>query len=453
MFDQRRKAIAHLEESLKINPKYLPALFLLCESKIENDDNKSAKQYLDRIKDIEPENPKYLYLSSKLAHKNGDLNKAKRILDRSLANKNYDKDTLSLGLEIAKNLKSSKDKILILENWLLHHNASVDQYLELAKSLDQPNHYEKACYYFKVAQELAPQRIDVLIEGARFHLKAKQEQTDGTIISKRDHKRAKRILENILVIEKDSFDAICMLGDINFQEEEYSSAKKYYRVCYRANFKRNRYLLKLARIAEISSQFNLQVKLLLEASYYEDLTPESFDELFKIKLNQSKFADALPLGLKAIKYYRRSIRTLKKEIDKFLKFNLFIEAKELAKKLRFVKNKLANIYYNFSELPDLTTRKEKYLDEVLIFDSSHPEANFEKAMLLKTRKSVKSTEHLKACIDNSWYHWQARWEYICLNEKKMSNEELTSFLKIICEVNPSHKESKYKLEKLVSSCS
>ena len=150
MFDQRRKAIAHLEESLKINPKYLPALFLLCESKIENDDNKSAKQYLDRIKDIEPENPKYLYLSSKLAHKNGDLNKAKRILDRSLANKNYDKDTLSLGLEIAKNLKSNKDKILILENWLLHHNASVDQYLELAKSLDQPNHYEKACYYFKI---------------------------------------------------------------------------------------------------------------------------------------------------------------------------------------------------------------------------------------------------------------------------------------------------------------
>ena len=43
-------------------------------------ENKSAIQYLDRIKDIEPENPKYLYLSSKLALKNGDLNKAKRIL-------------------------------------------------------------------------------------------------------------------------------------------------------------------------------------------------------------------------------------------------------------------------------------------------------------------------------------------------------------------------------------
>ena len=37
-------------------------------------------EYLDRIKDIEPENPKYLYLSSKLALKNGDLNKAKGYL-------------------------------------------------------------------------------------------------------------------------------------------------------------------------------------------------------------------------------------------------------------------------------------------------------------------------------------------------------------------------------------
>ena len=90
-----------------------------------------------------------------------------------------------------------------------------------------------------------------------------------------------------------------MLGDINFQENKYSEAKKYYRYVTKQTFKRNRYLLKLAKIAEESSQFNLQEKLLLEASYYEDLAPLAFDELFKIKLNQSKFADALSAWIKS----------------------------------------------------------------------------------------------------------------------------------------------------------
>ena len=57
----------------------------------------------------------------------------------------------------------------------------------------------------------------------------------------------------------------------SFNENKFSECKKTIIVCYKANFKRNRYLLKLAKIAEESSQFNLQEKLLLEASYYEDL--------------------------------------------------------------------------------------------------------------------------------------------------------------------------------------
>ena len=45
---------------------YLPSLFLLCESYFEQNENELAIECLDRIKNIDPENPKYLFFSLKL---------------------------------------------------------------------------------------------------------------------------------------------------------------------------------------------------------------------------------------------------------------------------------------------------------------------------------------------------------------------------------------------------
>ena len=298
---------------------------------------------LDRIKNIDPENPKYLFFSSKVALKNGDLLLAKELTDRCFSNKSFDLDILKLGLHIAKTLKSNKDKIFVLETWILHHDASVDEYLELAKSLDQPNHYEKACYYFQVAHELAPTNIQVLIESARFHLTAKQELSDGTVVSKKNHEHAKTILNKALTIDKDSLDAISMLENLNFNENKFSEAKTYFNQCYKANFKKDFYLLKLAKIAEESSQSNLQEKLLIEATSFGDLTSLAYAEILKLKLRKSKYKDALSAGLWAIKHYRRRIRSIRKEINNFLEFNLFIESKDLAKELKLVAKELADI--------------------------------------------------------------------------------------------------------------
>ena len=451
MVYHKRKAIAHLEKSLQINPEYLPSLFLLCESYFEQNENELAIECLDRIKNIDPENPKYLFFSSKVALKNGDLTLAKELTDRCFSNKYFDLDILKLGLRIAKTLKSNKDKIFVLENWILHHDASVNEYLELAKSLDQPCHYEKACYYFQVAQELDPANIQVLIESARFHLVAKQELSDGTVVSKKNHEQAKTILNKALTIDKDSLEAISMLGDISFNENKFSEAKTYFNQCYKANFKKDFYLLKLGKIAEETSQSDLQEKLLIEATSFGDLNFRAYAEILKLKLTKSKYTDGLSAGLRAIKHYRRKLRSLRKEINNFLKFNLFVESKDLAKELKLVTKELASVYYQFSTLHDLKIRSEKYLDQALQLNPHHAEANFQKALILKSKGSQKCIDHLKVCIDNSWYHWKARWEYICLNGEKMPNDELISYLKIICEANPSHQKAKLKLKTLNST--
>ena len=451
MVHHKRNPIAHLEKSLEINPTYLPALFLLCEHYLQSNEDELANVYLEKIKEIEPENPKYLFLSAKLALKKGDLAKAKEYIDHCLLNKHFDKEVLVLGLQIANTLKINKDKIYILENWLLHHEASAEKYLELAKSLDQPNHYEKASYYFQVAQELAPDNIDILIEHARFHCSAKGELSDGTVVAKRDLNKSKEILNEILSIHEDSKSAVCLLGEIYFDEGEFTDAKKLFHQCYKNNFKKDSYLLKLAKIAEKNSEFELQEKLLWEATTYKNLRPEAFAELLNSKFSQGNLSESFSIGLKTIKYYRRKIRFTKNEINKYLKLNLFIESKDLTRELNVLRSKLARVYYILSETQKSETRQNKYLDESLTYDSSNSDANYKKALLLKENASSKCLDHLKACIDKAWYHWQARWEYICLNQKKMSQDEIISFLKIILEVNPSHKEAKLKLNTLIST--
>ena len=101
MVHHKRNPIAHLEKSLEINPTYLPALFLLCEHYLQSSEDELANVYLEKIKEIEPENPKYLFLSSKLALNKGDLAKAKEYIDCCLLNKHFDKEVLALGLQLS----------------------------------------------------------------------------------------------------------------------------------------------------------------------------------------------------------------------------------------------------------------------------------------------------------------------------------------------------------------
>ena len=134
-------AIKHLNLSLKIDPAYIPSLFLLAKIYIENEQFELAKSNLKRIEEIDSENSELLFLNSKLAFKKKVYKNAKEFIDSCFSKKQFSKETLQLALDLATIQKNNKDKVMILENWVLHHDPGYEKYLELANSLYHPNQY------------------------------------------------------------------------------------------------------------------------------------------------------------------------------------------------------------------------------------------------------------------------------------------------------------------------
>ena len=277
-------AIKHLKLSLEIDSEYVPSLFLLAKIYINNEQYELAKSNLDKIEQIDCENNELLFLNSKLAFKKKDYKTAKEFIDYCFSKKHFTKETLQLALDLATILKSNNDKVMILENWILHHNPGHKMYLELAKSLHQLNQYDQAKYYFEVAKDLKPKDLNTLVAYARFLYFAKKENNDGSIISKTDLTKAKDILSEVLSIKKDMSEALCLLGEIHFHEGNFTKSKEYLNACYAKNYNKSSYLLKLAEIAKISSQPESQEKFLLEATLDSETRSNALAELFKLKL-------------------------------------------------------------------------------------------------------------------------------------------------------------------------
>jgi tetratricopeptide (TPR) repeat protein len=444
-------AIKHLKLSLEIDSEYVPSLFLLAKIYINNEQYELAKSNLDKIEQIDCENNELLFLNSKLAFKRKDYKKAKEFIDSCFSKKHFTKEALQLALDLATIQKSNNDKVMILENWILHHNPGYEKYLELAKSLDQPNQYEQAQYYFEVARDLKPKDVNTLVEFARFLYFAKKECKDGSIISKADLAKAKDILLEVLSIKKDMSEALCLLGEIHFHEGNFTKSKEYLNACYIKNYNKSSYLLKLAEIAKMSSQPETQEKFLLEATLDSEIRSKAFAELFKLKLQNNHKKEALSIGFKAIKSLRRFIRNHRKELDYQLKANNFTESKRITIDLRYAYEVLSEIYIQCSGLMKSRKSKTQCIDLSLDFNPLNVSANFQKGILVKNDNSAESITYFKTCIENDWSHWHARWEYVKTLEKEMSEEELISHLNTILECNPNHDEAKSYLGRLVSS--
>ena len=444
-------AIKHLNLSLKIDPAYIPSLFLLAKIYIENEQFELAKSNLERIEEIDSENSELLFLNSKLAFKKKDYKKAKEFIDSCFSKKQFSKETLQLALDLATIQKNNKDKVMILENWVLHHDPGYEKYLELAKSLDQPNQYEQAKYYFEVAKDLKPQDIHTLVEFARFLYFAKKESKDGSIISKADSAKAKKILLEVLTIKKDMNEALCLLGEIHYHEGNFKKSNEYLKACYEKNYNKSSCLLKLAEIAKISSQPKSQEKFLLEATLESEIRPKALAELFKLKLQNNDKKEALSIGFNAIKSLRRLIRNQRKELDHQLKANNFTASKRITIGIRSSYEMLSDVYFQSSVLMQSRQSKIQCIDLSLDFNPLNVNANFQKGILVKKDNSTESITYFKTCIENDWSHWHARWEYVKTLKKEMSEEELISHLNTILECNPNHDEAKSYLGRLASS--
>jgi tetratricopeptide (TPR) repeat protein len=289
------------------------------------------------------------------------------------------------------------------------------------------------------------------VEFARFLYFAKKECKDGSIISKADLAKAKDILLEVLSIKKDMSEALCLLGEIHFHEENFTKSKEYLNACYTKNYNKSSYLLKLAEIAKMSSQPETQEKFLLEATLDSETRSKAFAELFKLKLQNNHKKEALSIGFKAIKSLRRFIRNHRKELDYQLKANNFTESKRITIDLRYAYEVLSEIYIQCSGLMKSRKSKTQCIDLSLDFNPLNVSANFQKGILVKNDNSAESITYFKTCIENDWSHWHARWEYVKTLEKEMSEEELISHLNTILECNPNHDEAKSYLGRLVSS--
>ena len=121
---------------------------------------------------------------------------------------------------------------------------------------------------------------------------------------------------------------------------------------------------------------------------------------------------------------------LKIEINKNLNINNFAYSKTLVQDAKRASISIAEIYFASHDFKRNSTWRRKCIEKALEFNPCHADANFEKALLVGRTDSNQSLKYLKICIDNSWFHWRARWQYI-KNNKNMPKEEIISFLEII----------------------
>lgn len=445
-----KRAIDHLNQSLEVNSEYLPSLFLLTEFYIDSGKFELAELNLEKIETIDSKNEKLWFLKAKNAFKKEDYIEAKKFIDFCLAKKFYAVEILQLALSLASIQNNNKDKVMILENWILHHDTDYDKYLELAQSLDQPNQYEKALYYFELAMDLQPREINILVAFAKFHLFAKKECLDGSVISKTDYAKAKDLLFAVLAIKEDMNEAICLLGEVYLKEGNFLKAREYFSICYDRNFNKSSYLLKLAKLAGHLSQKKFQKAILLEAASDPKLQAKALAELFKLRSKNEKIDRVLMIGFKTLVSLRRTIRVQKKNLKYQIAANNFVESKRILKEIRSAYEELSEVYFQCSQIVKATRSKSLCIDRSLSFNPQNVGANFSKGILLNN-ESVECIAHFKTCIENEWNHWEARWYYLKLSEKEMNVEEVISHLNTILECNPDHGEARNYLERLVSS--
>jgi tetratricopeptide (TPR) repeat protein len=81
--------IKHLNLSLKIDPAYIPSLFLLAKIYIEKEQFELAKSNLEKIEEIDRENTELLFLKSKLAFKKKDYKRSKEFIDSCFSKKKF----------------------------------------------------------------------------------------------------------------------------------------------------------------------------------------------------------------------------------------------------------------------------------------------------------------------------------------------------------------------------
>ena len=445
-----KKAIEHLNQSLEINSEYLPSLFLLTEFYIDNEQYELAELNLEKIETIDSKHAKLWFLKSKTAFKKEDYIEAKRFIDLCLAKKFYTEEILHLALSLASIQNNNKDKVMILENWILHHDADYDKYLELAKSLDQPNQYDKALYYFQLARDLQPNEVNVLVAFARFYLFAKKECTDGSVESKADYTKSKDLLFAVLAIKQDMDDALFLLGEVYFREKNFIKAREYFTACYDRNFNKCSFLLKLAEIAGHLSQTKIQEKILVEATLDPKIEGKALTELFKLKSKGKKREKVLLIGYKALVSLRRTIRVLQKNLKYQIAANNFVESKRITNEISTTYEEVSEVYFQCSRIVKSKRSITLCIDRSIAFNPQNVKANFCKGILLNN-ESTKCIAYFKTCIENEWNHWEARWHYLKLTEKEMTREEVISHLQTILDCNPDHNEARIYLNKLVFS--
>jgi tetratricopeptide (TPR) repeat protein len=446
-----KDAVYHLKKSLEINPRHLPSLILLCKNYIKANEVSFTNECLDKIQQIDPCNIDLWFLRSKLALEDENFLKAKEHIDNCLKNKVYEKRILNLALNISSKLSDIKFRIAILEIYVNQYDNDGIKYLELAKCLQEPNQYERASYYFEVARNILPYNQEVLLETARFYSHAKKETSDGSIITKVDLEKSKSILEELLQSNQNYYEAICLLGEIEFTELNLINAKFHFLRCYDVNFKKSNYILKLAYIAKSEKDDDSQEKLLIEASSHLNTKPQALLNLFNLYLIQRDFLKASAFGIRAILTHRRLIVSSQKEIHKNLKSNNFIKSQILSKNLKVICNEISGIYFNYSKIKRNSNLKMKCIDKCLVFNPNHPDANYLTALELKKENNNQCVTFFKKCIDNNWEHWKARWEYITMNDPKLSSEEMVGHLQMIIECNPNHAKAIKLLSEIRSS--
>lgn len=163
---------SELEQSIGLDPEYLAARLALTRLLLTQGDTAAARNQLDTLKTMAPDNPDVMFLEGRLARAGGQQQKALDIYAELFKN-NADTTNMLALVQQHWELDDRSGAIAIMERWLQQHPDDLAARLRLASAYTGTGQYQNAAAHYRAVLERAPDNL-VALNNLAWQLKDTQ---------------------------------------------------------------------------------------------------------------------------------------------------------------------------------------------------------------------------------------------------------------------------------------
>ncbi len=450
----KQKAINHLKIAIENDRKHLPSTIALCEILSDNGDFEQVESILTEAIRKTTESAELYFKFSEICLRQEKYDNALKAIEQAIKLNPKNADFYRLGCDIYFANKQENLSVPYLEKLIDLDGLDGEAHFKLSKLITDAHDFKRRKLLLEISIELLPNNILPMLDLALLLEKtANENQCEKDDVNKYINE-AENLFLNISAINPKHGKAWYHLGILNFNKNKIKEAKNFFLKSLEFEDSKGMSAYKLGTINLLKKNWSAAENFFNISLEYNTERSNSLFEIATIQFHKTNYKTAIKLLEEAVEEIIKEEKDYYCKSEQYLKLSIFDTARKYLKKgIKAKKNhsKILVKLYQIKKLLPLEQNEEQQLKKAIDLDPENSESYFELGILHLKQKNWEEAQRcfLLAC-NHDWSHVEAHFNLGSILIKNKDYDAARMHLKIVLDLNKSHKMADKLLKKYLS---